>query len=190
MANDNPRPPPQRQPPPRDSNRPPDPTHFTNRAHMCKISNENGPATTVWHYRLTKHHQHDNKQQLKPRTSPQEMLIEFIDALSRNDNHYFLIHQNNNIAAVASHEISESNDIYNFVSSYTNLPKAKSTSLLIRIASNQANNQHNERPIDDISYKLEGNNLTVSRTRSHHDQPQSAGHPPALQPTKQQHQTT
>ena len=124
---------------------------------MCKISNENGPATTVWHYRLTKHHQHDNKQQLKPRTSPQEMLIEFIDALSSNGNQYSLVQQKTNtITAVTSDDITANPDIYNFVSSYTNLPKANSTSLLIRIASNQANEQHNERPIDDISHRLEG----------------------------------
>ncbi len=157
MSNTNRRAAPQRQPPPRDSNRPPDPTHFTNRAHMCKISNENGPEMTVWHYRLTKHHHHDNRQQQKQRTSPQEMLIELIDALSSDGNHYFLVKQNTDtITAVTSDDITENPDIYNFVSSYTNLPKASSTSLLIRIASNQANNQHNERPIDNISYKLEG----------------------------------
>ena len=93
MSKTNRRAAPQRQPPPRDSNRPPDPTHFTNRAHMCKISNENGPETTVWHYRLTKHHQHDMQQQ-KQRTSPQEMLIELIDALSSDDKLYFLAKQN------------------------------------------------------------------------------------------------
>ena len=156
MSNTNRRAAPQRQPPPRDSNCPPDPTHFTNRAHMCKISNENGPETTVWHYRLTKHHQHD-RQQNKQRTSPHEMLIDLIDALSSDDKHYFLAKQNTDtITAVTRDDITMNPDIYNFVSSYTNLPKASSTSLLIRIASNQANNQHNERPIDDILYKLEG----------------------------------
>ena len=123
---------------------------------MSTIANENGSETTVWHYRLTKHHHHD-KQQLQPRTSPQDMLIEFIDTLSKNGYHYFLIHQNTDkIAAVASHEISESPDIYNFVSSYTNIPKASSTSLLVRIASNQANLQRAERPIDDLGCKFEG----------------------------------
>jgi hypothetical protein len=85
------------------------------------------------------------------------MLIELIDALSSVGNHYFLVKQNTDtITAVTSDDITANSDIYNFASSYTNLPKAKSTSLLIRIASNQANNQHNERPIDNISYKLEG----------------------------------
>ena len=125
-------------PPLRDSTRPPDPLH-SNKAHMSTIANENGSETTVWHYRLTKHHHHD-KQHPQPRTSPQDMLIEFIDNLYSNGNHYFLIHQNtDNITAGASHEISENPDIYNYVSSYTNIPKASSTSLLVRIASNQAN---------------------------------------------------
>ena len=85
------------------------------------------------------------------------MIIEFIDNLSNNGNHYFLIHQNtDNITAVASHEISESPDIYNFVSSYTNIPKASSTSLLVRIASNQANLQRAERPMDDLACRFKG----------------------------------
>ena len=79
---------------------------------MRKISTENGPEMTVWHYRLTKHHQHD-KQQHKTRTSPQEMLIEFINALSSDGNHYFLVTQNTNtITAVTSDDITENPDIY------------------------------------------------------------------------------
>ena len=85
------------------------------------------------------------------------MLIKLIDALSRNGNQYFLVQQKTDtITAVTSYDITANSDISNFASSYTNLPKAKSTSLLIRIASNQANNRHNERPIDAISYTLEG----------------------------------
>ena len=157
MSTSNPRAAPRRPPPLRDSNRPPDPLHSNNKAHMSTIANENGSETTVWHYRLTKHHHHDKQQQLKPRTSPQDMLIEFIDALSRNGNHYFLIYQNSdNIAAVARHEISESFDIYNFVSSYMNIPKSSSASLLVRIASNQENLQRAERPIDDLGCTFDG----------------------------------
>ena len=153
MINGNPRAAPQRPHQPSDSTRLPDPFH-PNKAHMSTIANENGSEMTVWHYRLTKHH---DKHQHQPCTSPQDMLIELTDTFSNSGNHFFLIHQNTNkITAVTSQEMAESHEISNFVSSYTNIPKASSTSLLIRIASNQANLQHIERPIDDLACSFTG----------------------------------
>ena len=151
MINSNPRAAPRHPLQPSNSTRPPDPFH-PNKAHMSTIANENGSETTVWHYRLTKHHVKH-----QPRTSPQDMLIELTDTFSNSGNHFFLIHQNTDkITAVTSQEIAESHEISNFVSSYTNIPKASSTSLLIHIASNQANLQHIERPIDDHACSFTG----------------------------------
>ena len=80
------------------------------------------------------------------------MLIELTDTFSNSGNPLFLIHQKTDkITTVTSQKITESHDISNFVSSYTNIPKASSTSLLVRIASNQANLQHIKRPIDDLA---------------------------------------
>ena len=151
MINSNPRATPRRPHQPSNSTRPPDPFH-PNKAHMSTIANENGSETTVWHYRLTKHH---DKHQ--PRTSPHDMLIELTNTFYNSGNHFFLIHQKTGeITAVTRREIADSHEISNFVSSYTNIPKASSTSLLVRIASNQANLQHIERPIDDLACSFTG----------------------------------
>ena len=153
MINSNPRVAPRRPHQPSDSTCPPDPFH-PNKAHMSTIANANSSETTVWHYRLTKHH---DKHQHQPRTSPQDMLIKLTDTFSNSGNHFFLIHQHTGkITAVTSQEIAESHEISNFVSSYTNIPKASSMSLLVHIASNQANLQHIERPIDDLACSFTG----------------------------------
>ena len=89
--------------------------------------------------------------------SAQDMLIELTDTFSNSGNHFFLIHKNTDkITAMSSQEIAESHDDSNFVRSLTNIPKATSTSLLVRIASNQANLQRVERPIDDLACSLTG----------------------------------
>ena len=85
------------------------------------------------------------------------MLVELTRTFYNSDNNFFLIHQDTDeITAVTSREIEDHHNISNFVSSYTNIPKASSTSLLVRIASNQANLQHIERPIDDLACSFTG----------------------------------
>ena len=88
MINSNPRAAPRHPHQPSDSTRPaPDPFH-PNKAHISTIANENGSETTVWHYRVTKHH--DKHQH---RTAPQYMLIELTNTFYNSDNNFFLIHQ-------------------------------------------------------------------------------------------------
>ena len=101
---------------------------------------------------MTKHH---DKHQ--PRTSPHDMLVELTDMFYNSDNNFFLIYQNTDeVTAVTRLNIVDSRDISNAVSSYTNIPKASSMSLLVCITSNQANLHQSERPIDDLACSFTG----------------------------------
>ena len=135
---------------PSSSTRPPD-VYGNNRAHMHKITYEDGSEITIWHYRVAKQHERN-----QPKMSPHEMLFNIAATLHEAGNQFSIVHQQT-ATPVGVNDIEIDEDVSNYTSSCTT-PKGdtSSTTLLICITNNYDNFQHNERPIDDLAIAMQG----------------------------------